>query len=201
MVLDKELVKIQEDLAKKVITRDEFSEIRLIGGVDQAFPEEDIVRSCAVVFDFENLKLVEKSLAEEKIDFPYVSGFLSFREGPSIIKAFKELRSKPDVLLVDGNGILHPRRIGLASHVGILLNTPTIGVAKSLLCGELKNNKIYVNGEARAHVFQSKEGCNPIYVSPGHRVSLDSSLKIVKKCMGKHKIPEPIRLAHEIVGK
>ena len=143
MVIDtKELVKIQGELAKGVITRDEFPEIRLIGGADQAFPRDNAVRSCVVVLDFENLKLVEKSLVEEVVDFPYLPGFLSFREGPPIIKAFKELKIKPDVLLVDGNGILHPRRIGLASHVGVRLNIPTIGVAKSLLCGEEKNNRI-----------------------------------------------------------
>ncbi len=198
MVLE-ELRKEQEKLASKVITEDRFHELRLIGGVDQAFPR-DYAASCIVVQNFGEFDIVEKAFSLRRVDFPYIAGFLSYREGPSIISAWRKLKTKPQVLLVDGNGILHPHRIGLASHIGVLLDQPTIGVAKSLLCGEVRGSRVFVNGEARACVLQSKEGCRPIYVSPGHKVSLDSSVKIVKRCIKSHKLPEPLRLAHRFVG-
>jgi len=198
----KELIEIQEKLKEEIILNDVLSsKIRMIAGVDQAFLDDRIISAITICDSLMNV--LEKKHVIAKIDFPYIPGFLSFREGPSIIKVFKKLQNTPDVLLVDGNGILHPRSIGLASHVGLLLNTPTIGVAKSLLCGKFKKVKgvgthspVIYEGRTIGYAYKSKKNCNPIFISPGHKVSLKTSLKIVKNCIGEYKLPIPLRLAH-----
>lgn len=198
-----ELIKIQEKFNKKIILNDVLPpKIRMIAGVDQAFLDNRII-SAIVVCDNLSMNVVEKKHVIAKIDFPYIPGFLSFREGPPIMKVFKKLQNTPDVLLVDGNGILHPRGIGLASHVGLLLNIPTIGVAKSLLCGKFKKVKgigsyspVIYDSKTIGYVYKSKKNCKPIFISPGHKVSLKTSLKIVKNCIGEYKLPIPLRLAH-----
>ena len=191
----------QIKLAKKVIINDKFEKIERIAGVDQTFLGEEII-SGIVVCNYKDLKPIEKENAVVKEKFPYISGFLSYRESPAIIEAFNKLDNKPDILIVDGNGILHPRRIGMASHVGILLDTATIGVAKSLIGGELKQGTIYMEKEARGYELISREHAKPIYVSPGHKISLKSSLEISKKCIKfPHKLPEPLHLAHRYANK
>jgi deoxyribonuclease V len=199
-----DLNKLKEEqlkLAKKVIINDKFEKIETIAGVDQTFLNEDII-SGIVVCNYKDLKSIEKKSAVVKAKFPYISGFLSYREIPAILEAYNKLDNKPDVLLVDGNGILHPRRIGMASHVGILLNTATIGVAKSLIGGEKKGKTIYMEKEARGYELVSREHARPIYISPGHEVSLKTSLEIVKKCIKfPHKLPEPLHLAHRHANK
>ena len=196
----KKLEKEQLELAKKVITKDCFKKINIIASCDQAF-KGDIVFSVILVFNFESLTILEKKDAKLKAKIPYIPGYLSFREAPSIIRAYKKLKIKPDLLLVDANGILHPRRIGMASHIGVLLDIPTIGVAKNLLCGKILNNKVIIDNEVRAIQLFTKKGCNPIYVSPGHKVSLQTSVNIVKKLVKNHKLPEPLRLAHLFVNE
>jgi len=199
----KELIKIQEKLKKKIILKDVLPpKIRMIAGVDQAFLDDKII-SAIVVCVTPFMSVLEKKHVIAKIDFPYIPGFLSFREGPPIIKVFKKLQNTPDILLVDGNGILHPRGIGLASHVGLLLNVTSIGVAKSLLCGKFKKVKgvgsyspIIYEDRTIGYAYKSKKNCKPIFISPGHRVSFKTSLKIVKECIGKYKLPIPLRLAH-----
>lgn len=196
----KKLEKEQLELARKVITKDSFKKITYIASCDQAF-KDNIIFSVILVFDYESLTVLEKKDSKLKAKIPYIPGYLSFREAPSIVAAYKKLKIKPDLLLVDANGILHPRRIGMDSHIGILLDIPTIGVAKSLLCGKTKGNKVIVNNEIRAIQLSTKKGCNPIYVSPGHRVSLKTSVKIVRKLVKDHKLPEPLRLAHLFVSE
>ncbi|OYT56548.1 MAG: endonuclease V [Candidatus Aenigmarchaeota archaeon ex4484_14] len=200
--LDK-LVKKQKELAKKVIIEDRFdmASINYIAGIDQAFPDKDTIISGIVVLDYKTLQPVEKIHIRTKVTFPYIPGFLSFREGPAIIKAYKKLKLRPDILMIDANGILHPRRIGLASHVGVLLNRPTIGVAKSLLCGEQKGDHIVMNDEKIGYRLVSKIGCKPIFISSGHMVSLESSVVIVKHCLAGYRLPEPTRLAHKYVNE
>jgi len=132
-------IRIQGELRGKIILRDEFpSKIKTIAGVDHAFPEKDRILSCIVVMNYLDMKLIEKKFSEMKVDFPYIPGLLAFREGPSIIKAYRKLKRKPDVLMVDGHGIAHPRGIGIASHVGVLLDTASIGVAKKRLVGDYR---------------------------------------------------------------
>ncbi len=142
------------------------------------------------------------------IKFPYVPTFLSFREAEPIVETFSSLRKKPEVLLVDGHGIAHPREIGLASHVGVLLETPTIGVAKKILVGEYNRHedvggasKILHKGRTVGFALNSRRNSKPIFVSPGHLVSLEKSLEVVKKCIKGHRLPEPLRLAHELSSK
>ncbi|MEM4266852.1 MAG: endonuclease V, partial [Candidatus Nanoarchaeia archaeon] len=137
-----------------------------------------------------------------KEKFPYIPTMLMFREGPPIFDTFALFENRPDLIMVDGNGVLHPLKAGLASYVGVSLNIPTIGVAKKLLCGEVHQGKVYVNGEIRGVVLYTKQGSNPIFVSPGHRVSLDSAVDFVKSFLKPgFKLPEPLRVAHKFAAK
>ena len=190
----------QLKLAKEVVLKEEFSKFKLIGGCDQAFVE-DVVISGVVVLD-KNMKTVEEAYSVGKASIPYVPGFLFYREGPAIIDAFNKLEKKPDVLLVDGNGILHPRRFGMASHLGVVLDMPTVGVTKRLMCGDVKEGKVYVDKEIRGIELRTREHSNPLYVSPGHKISMGKSMEVVKNSlMPPHKLPEPLHLAHRYVNK
>jgi deoxyribonuclease V len=198
------LKRIQVDLKKRLVLRDGFSKIQKIGGVDISYSRPGGRAICAVVvLDYDKLEVVESLVIETKTSFPYVPTFFSFRESAPIIKTFKRLKEKPEVLLIDGQGIAHPRGLGLASHVGVKLDFPTIGVAKSVLVGEFnppihQGDSVIMSYENQVigYAYKSKKLSNPIYVSPGHLVSLRSSLQIVKMCIKGNKLPEPLRLAH-----
>ncbi|HII71701.1 TPA: endonuclease V [Candidatus Woesearchaeota archaeon] len=197
----KDLEKEQLRLAKKVIVKDEFDEIDYVGGVDQAFVNEDVI-SAVVVLERKTLKVVEKKYAVMKAQMQYIPGFLSYREGPAIVEAVRKLEQRPDLLFVDGHGILHPRKIGLASHVGILLDMPTIGVAKKPLLGDTKDGKIWVGDEVLGLEVITKEYAKPIFVSPGHRVGFRTAEKMTRELViGGHKMPEPLHEAHKYVNK
>jgi len=186
----------QLKLAKKVVTKDSFEKLESIAGVDCAY-NHDYIISAIVVCDYKTMEVKEKVFAVAKAKIPYLAGFLAYREGPAISEAYAKLQQKPDIVIFDGNGILHPRRIGLASQMGILLDINSIGVAKQLLVGEVKGNKVYVDKEARAKLIVTREHSKPIYVSPGHKISLKTSVEIVTKCIKfPHKLPEPLHLAH-----
>lgn len=186
----------QLKLANEVICRDEFDKVKIVGGVDQAFIGDEVI-SAIVVCDYKTLNPIEEKYSIIKATIPYIPGYLSYREAPAIVEAYNKLEQKPDVLMVDGNGILHPRRIGMASHVGILLNTPTIGIAKNLLLGEVLDREVMVGNEVRAFELITKEHAKPIYVSIGHKITLGSSVRIVKESLVyPHKLPEPLHLAH-----
>jgi len=185
-------------LAKKIILKDSVKKIKTIGGCDNAFFKDKII-SAIVVLDYKTLEIIEKKNIISKIKFPYIPGYLSYRELPGIIKTYKKLKNKPNILLCDFNGILHPRKIGAASHLGIKLDIPTIGIAKNLLCGKKTNNYVFVNNEKRGYVLKRKK-YKPIFISPGHKITLNTSVKIVKRCL-KNKIPEPIKLAHNFANK
>ncbi|NQU78938.1 endonuclease V [Candidatus Woesearchaeota archaeon] len=196
-----ELKKEQIKLAKKVVVKDDFDDIKYIGGCDQAFMNGKIISAIAVL-DCETLEVVEKKYAIVDAPLPYMPGFLSYRESPAVVEAVIKLKQKPDIMMVPANGILHPRKMGMASHLGIILDMPTIGVAKKLVMGEEEKGKIVVEGEKRAAVLKIKEHSNPIYVSPGHRVSLRTATDLVKKASVKnHKLPEPIHEAHKYSNK
>lgn len=206
--LKEEAIEVQKKIRKKLILKDSFSrKINVIAGVDQAFLGDEVI-SAMVACDYSTMEIVKRDYTVSRANFPYVPGFLSFREGPPIIKTFNKFGKKPDVLLIDGNGILHPRGIGLASHVGVLIDVPTIGIAKNLLCGRFKEPKrvgdhspiIYEN-KTVGHAYKSKKGCKLIFVSPGHKMSLETSLKIIKNCLRNHKIPEPLFLAHKFANE
>lgn len=188
----------QLKLAKKVILKDKFSRIKLIGGCDQAFIKNKII-SIIIVLDYKSLEIIEKKYSVLNSTFPYIPGYLSYREVPPIIKTYKKLKHKPDILLCDFNGILHPSFIGAASHLGVLLSICTIGVAKNLLCGKIKNNYIFINNKKVG--YKLKNNFKPLYISLGHKISLKTSIKIIKKLIKNNRLPEPIRLAHEYANE
>ena len=191
----------QERLAHKVLIQDSFDSLTTIGGCDQSYAGKKIISSVVVV-NAKTLEVIEKTSAILDCDFPYIPGYLSYREAPVIIEAFNKLKNKPDILLVDGNGILHPRRIGLASHVGIALDVPTIGVAKNLTFGQNSEGKIIIDKEVCAVEFVSRKYARPVYVSPGHKVSLSTALEVIKNSIKPpHKLPEPLHIAHRLATK
>lgn len=201
-----ELAAIQMHIAAKATLIDTFDNVTLIGAADEAFCS-DFVMSCVVVLNQE-MEVVDRAYAICKAMIPYVPGLLSFREGPPIIAAYNKLKTKSDVLLVDGCGINHMRFAGLATYVGVVLNVPTIGVSKKKLCGEFTQpttegeiqNLIY-NDTIVGFAFKSKQHVKPIFVSSGTGISLASSLKIVRDCLDNHRLPEPIRIAHRLVNE
>jgi len=200
------LLASQKLVAERVITEDDFGEIRQIGGVDQSFMDDKII-SGIVVLEYESLEVVERVHSIQSVNYPYIPTFLSFREGPAIVSAFKKLKAPPDILMVDGAGINHPRRAGIATHIGVALDVPTVGITKKILCGEGKEpvqandaNPLIYEGKKVGWLLKSTNRSRSIVVAPGHRISLDSSLSIVKECLRGHKLPEPVRLAHEYVN-
>lgn len=194
------LKKEQTELAKKVVLKDSFEEINLVAGADQVAFNDEII-SCIVVCDYKTMKVVEEQYAVEKSTIPYIPGYLGYREVPVAIKAFHKLENKPDIVLFDANGILHPRRFGAASQFGLLTGIPTIGIAKKLLSGEKKDDFIIMEGEKRAFEIKTKDYSKPIYVSPGHLISLKKSIEVVKNCLKGNKLPEPLFLAHKYSNK
>lgn len=193
------LAALQERLADNVVLRDGFKSLERIAGVDVAYSRSRAY-SAAVVHD-SNMNILETKTARTVISFPYIPSFLSFREADPMKAVLRRLESAFDVLLVNGHGIAHPRGIGLASHLGVELNQPTIGVAKGLLCGKVAEKETDM---ARVIRFKGKEvgfkisvgGGKPLFISPGNMVSLKSSLKIVLSCMRGHGLPEPLWAAH-----
>ncbi|MGB9906380.1 MAG: deoxyribonuclease V [Candidatus Saccharicenans sp.] len=181
---------------------------RRLAAVDAAFTDE-LVLAAVCLFSFPGLELLEEQTAVEPLKFPYVPGFLSFREGPAIYQALLKLRQKPDLLLIDGQGIAHPRRLGIATFLGIILNTPSIGCAKSHLIGEFRMParkqgsccQLKHKGELVGYVLRSRAGVRPIFVSPGHLVNHRDALNLVRQCLRGFRVPEPLRLAHQLTQK
>lgn len=200
-----EAVLLQRKLAPQVVRRDEVGEVRTVAGVDVSAPSRrDTVRGAVVVLRYPELEVLEVAVAEGRVPLPYIPGLLSFRESPVLLQAFARLRTQPDLLLVDGQGIAHPRRFGIASHLGLLLNLPSIGCAKSRLVGQHTtpgpNPGDYVEmthgGEVIGVVLRTKAGAAPLYVSIGHRVDLEAAIRWTLACCRGHRLPEPTRLAH-----
>lgn len=194
------MIKEQLRLAKKIIVRDQLPKhIRTIAGCDVSFINDTGV-AAVVVTTKQDFKVVDKALYKGKPLIPYIPGFLSYREMSLILKAFSKLKKKPDIMLVDGNGILHPRRIGIASHLGLLLDIPTIGVAKKLLMGVVDDKGfVVVNNEKRAMFLKTKPYAKPVIVSPGFKISLKTAIEIVSEMIQyPHKLPEPLHIAHRV---
>lgn len=193
--------------SKRIIQRDTLpKEIRYVAGVDIAYVKELSI-GAATVLDYDSLSLVESKTAHVITEFPYIPTLLSFREVPPAIAVIKKLRVQPDVFLVDGQGIMHPYRLGFASHLGLVFSKPTIGVAKSPLIGDVgefnKENwaPILDKGEVVGVALITRKGTKPLYVSVGHMVSLERAIEVVKHCTPSYRIPKPIRLAHSLAAK
>src|SRR3990170_6231073 len=196
---------MQRHLSKQVIREDKIPKnVRYVAGVDVAYTAESSIGAVAVL-DYDSLSLVESKTAKVKTHFPYIPTLLSFRELPPTLAAIKKLKTQPDVFLVNGQGIAHPYRLGFASHLGLAINKPTIGVAKSLLCGQVGNfnregwTPIVDKGEVVGAAV-ARHGKKPIYVSIGHMISLERAIEIAEHCIQSHKLPEPMQRAHTIAS-
>ena len=200
---------IQEHLRDRVVTSDCLGEVRYVAGVDIGFEDKYTVSKAAVaVLTYPELELVEQAIARIPTAFPYVPGYLSFREIPAILAALPQLKTTPDLILCDGQGRAHPRRLGLASHLGVLLNVPTIGVAKSLLIGkheEVPREKgswkpLLDKDETIGVVLRSRSGVKPIYISIGHKISLPTAIEYVMGCLTQYRLPETTRWADKLAS-
>lgn len=200
---------IQEALREKVGVRAlPVEQVSAVGGVDAAFTKESIV-AAAVVLDLEALEIREQAVVHEPLNFPYIPGLLSFREAPGILTALARLDELPDVLIVDGHGLAHPRRLGLACHLGVLLDLPAIGCAKSVLVGEhaplgaeVGSTAELIDGdEVVGMAVRTRENVRPVYVSVGHRVDLESAVRLVLACSGGYRLPEPTRRADRLAAE
>ncbi len=201
----------QIELASNVIREDRFDvdPPAFIAGADVGFEQGgEVTRAAIVLLKYPSLELVEYKVARIATTMPYIPGFLSFREYPALLAAWEMLSRKPDLLFVDGHGISHPRRLGVASHFGMLVDVPTIGVAKKRLCGRFEplgdevgeKQPLIDKGEQLAWVWRSKKRCNPLFVATGHRVSTDTALLWVQKCMAGYRLPEPTRWADAVAS-
>lgn len=182
---------------------------RFIAGVDIAAGKaQGMAQAAVVVLSYPGLRLVETAVAQGELDFPYIPGLLSFRELPLILAACQKLSLTPDLILVDGQGVAHPRRIGLACHLGLFLDTPTIGCAKSRLCGSHRlpgdkpgsYSEVMDKGEIIGVALRTRLGVKPVYVSIGHKINLENAIYWVLECCGGYRLPEPTRLAHLAAG-
>ncbi len=196
---------IQNELREKVRIQPLQKSLSSVAGVDAAFYGERVI-AVASLFVYSSLIHKADAVSIEDIRFPYVPGFLSFREGQAIISAVRKLSRVPDVIIVDGQGIAHPRRFGIASHIGVLLGIPTIGCAKSRLVGEYADpgpekgqwSPLIYKGERVGAVLRSRDKVRPVFVSPGHLIDLPSSIAILLQCLTRYRLPEPIRIADHI---
>jgi deoxyribonuclease V len=204
----RQAMRLQERLRGRVVLEDRFGGIRFVAGADLAFdPVTNLAFAGVIVYRFPELEEVERRMASRKLRFPYVPGLLSFRESPVLLAAFARLRTEPDLLLVDGHGRAHPRLFGIACHIGLLLDKPTIGCAKSLLVGEFDEPAaragatapLILNGERVGMVLRTRENVKPIFVTQGHRVSLPSAVHLVRQCLDGFRIPKPTRQADHYV--
>lgn len=193
----KKLEEEQEKLAKQLEIKDsaDFSKIEKIGAIDNAFHENIIISACVVVDS--NMEDLEQEYFSDKMKFPYITGFRAYRELPAMIESFNKLEEKPDLVFISGHGIAHPR-LGIASHFSISTGIPAIGIANSLLAGEVKKGDILLNGKKVGKVLQEKPGSKPLYVSPGNKVSIETAYELAKKFIVlPHKLPEPLHIAHK----
>lgn len=205
-----EAIAYQHELRKKIQISELNTEINLIGGADISFNKfENTVYAGIIVLSYPELKPIESITIISETTFPYISGLLAFREIPALLEAWKKLKIKPDLMVLDGQGIAHRRRVGIATHFGLITDVPSIGCAKSVLTGKftLPENKkfssslMYDKEEEIGVALISKLNCKPVYISPGHRINISQSLSVIKNCVGKYRIPEPTRLAHILVNQ
>ncbi len=206
------LKEIQKECAKRVIQRDGFQRVELIGGIDLTFEkmEENPTKAwaCLVIVRLPDLRLVYQKTIEGIVDFPYIPTFLAFRELPLMLKLYQEAEIKPHVFFIDGQGVAHPRGCGIASHFGVETNSPTVGVAKRKLFGYYKDlgekrgsfSYLTYKGNIVGAVVRTKDKVEPVYVSVGHLISLKTSIELVLKT-SLYRIPEPIRLAHNLLQR
>ncbi len=203
-----EAIDLQKRLAGQVRFQPLPKDARLVAGADASIlkPRNQMIAG-VVLWDLQERKVVERAAVRAGLKFPYVPGLLSFREAPAVLEAFSKLRHTPDVAMFDGQGYAHPRRFGLACHLGVLLNMPSVGCAKSRLIGEYVEpgtqrgswSDLVLGDEVIGAVLRTRDGVSPLYVSIGHRANLQTSIDLVLRCATRYRLPEPTRLAHQLV--
>jgi len=202
-----EAIRIQKHLRPHLILKNTFLELRTIGGADVAYSKDETTLSGAIaILSFPELRPLDFALIRGNSPFPYVPGLFAFREGPILIRAFRKLRIKPDLMIFDGQGIAHPRGLGLASHMGLWFDLPSIGCGKTYFIGHFfspglsKGNFewIEMEGNKVGAVLRTKDNVRPLFISPGHRIDLMTSIQIILKTCKGYRIPEPLRRAHHL---
>jgi deoxyribonuclease V len=209
-VTPREAIEIQHRLQKRICISSFSGKVCLVAGADASFSRHsDTVHGAVCILAFPDFELIEKRTATLKLRFPYIPGLLTFREGPVLLKCFEKLQNLPDVILFDGQGIMHPRRMGIAAHLGVLLDIPSVGCAKSRLYGEFKEpagsrgSYEYVrdrDGKIIGACLGTREKVKPVFVSVGNRINLSKAIDIVLRSCPKYRIPEPLRCAHTLAG-
>ncbi len=223
----KKAAEIQEKLKKSIILKSPEKQINLIAGADVSYLPENcsqpparnlttagkkksyVFFASVIVFELQTMQRVEAVTASGTVDFPYIPGLLSFRESPILLKAIKKIKSEPDAIILDAQGIAHPRGIGLASHIGLILDKPSIGCAKTRLIGEFNDVEeevgnytlLKVKEKTVGAVLRTRKNVKPVFISPGHKIDLNTSIDLVLKCCRGYRLPEPIRQAHKLVKK
>jgi deoxyribonuclease V len=198
---------LQKQLAGQVIRKNRPGRIATVAGIDVHLNNE-MARAAVVVLDFPGLEVQDRAVATRRVTFPYIPGLLSFREGPAIIDALEKLAPKPDLLIFDGHGVAHPRRLGIASHIGLLVDIPSIGCGKSRLCGQHREPgrprgshvPLTDKGETIGAVLRTRVGIKPVFVSVGHGIDLETSIQYVLACCRGYRLPETTRQAHRIAA-
>jgi deoxyribonuclease V len=205
----REAIALQRSLRDRVIQHDELGPVRFVAGLDVGFePNDKMVRAAVAVLSFPDLRMADQAVARRPATFPYIPGLLSFRELPALLDALDRLGQKPDLLLCDGQGYAHPRRFGLACHLGVLTGIPAVGAAKSRLIGAhdplpAKRGSwrpLVDQGEVIGAVLRTRDGVAPVYVSIGHKVSLATAIHYVLACAPKYRLPETTRAAHRLAS-
>ena len=206
----KEAVKVQQDLRDRLILEAPNIDPKLVAGADVSYSKgSDLFFSSVVVLEMPEMKILEETTASGTVNFPYIPGLLSFREAPILIKAFEKVKNVPDVVIFDGQGTAHPRGLGLACHMGLVLDLPSIGCAKKVLVGDYEPvgsavgeySHMVFKGDVVGAALRTRENVKPVFVSPGHRMDVLSAIDIVVKTCQGYKLPEPTRQAHLAVNR
>jgi len=205
-----EAVRIQETLKSKISIEKKYGSINLITAIDTAYNEKvNRIYAAAATMTYPDLKDVERVVAEKEAEFPYIPSLLSFREGPVLLKTLSRLAKKPDILIFAGHGIAHPRSFGLASHMGLILDIPTIGCARRCLSGEYREppsgkggcSSLFVSNVECGFVYRTKTNVKPMFISPGHKCGIRDALEIIVSCLREYRMPHPLRMAHLYANK
>lgn len=205
-----EAERIQSELRGQLKLAWDGRPVRSVGGVDLSY-HEDVGRAALVVFSFPDLQPLDSLVVDVPVKFPYIPGLLAFREGPVFLAAWEKLAQRPDVVMFDGQGIAHPRGLGIAAHMGLWIERPTIGVAKSRLYGSHAELPAQAGALVELHdprrqkavigaAVRSKERTNPLYVSPGHMIDVPAAIDLVLRCLAGYRLPEPTRWAHKVAA-
>lgn len=207
---EQEAIELQQQLALKVVREDRLDAVHYVAGVDAAYGEDnDKLTAAVVILEVETLKVVESVMVEDRVSFPYIPGLFSFRELPPIMKAFEKIQTTPQLIVCDGQGLAHPRRFGLACHLGVVFDTPAIGCGKTRLAGDYAEpgtergaaSPLIDNDEVIGSVLRTQTGVKPVFVSVGHRISLETACDWVLKLAPAYRLPETTRQADQLVRR